>query len=40
MSLPGDVPVVTNPGPSFVALTVLTLVTGSMFVMWLGEQIT
>jgi preprotein translocase subunit SecY len=38
--LPGDVPVVTNPGPGFVALTVLTLVTGSMFVMWLGEQIT
>jgi len=38
--LPGDVPVVTNPGPAFVALTVLTLVTGAMFVMWLGEQIT
>lgn len=38
--LPGDVPVVTNPGPSFVAMTVLTLVTGTIFVMWLGEQIT
>ena len=38
--LPGDVPVVSNPGPGFVALTVVTLVTGAIFVMWLGEQIT
>jgi len=31
---------VTNPGPGFVFGTVLTLTTGSMFIMWLGEQIT
>src|SRR5206468_8314296 len=33
-------PLVTNPGPVFVFTTVLTLTTGSVFVMWLGEQIT
>jgi preprotein translocase subunit SecY len=33
-------PLVTNPGPSFILTTVLTLTTGSMFIMWLGEQIT
>ena len=27
-------------GPSFILLTVLTLTTGSAFIMWLGEQIT
>jgi len=31
---------VVNPGPGFVMMTVLTLTTGSAFVMWLGEQIT
>ena len=31
---------VVNPGPLFVFTTVLTLTTGSVFVMWLGEQIT
>ena len=31
---------VMNPGPLFVFTTVLTLTTGSVFVMWLGEQIT
>jgi preprotein translocase subunit SecY len=31
---------VTNPGPAFLAMTVLTLTTGSVFIMWLGEQIT
>src|ERR687884_394034 len=31
---------VTNPGPGFVLMTVLTLTTGSVFIMWLGEQIT
>ena len=36
----GGVPFVTTPGWSFVAMTVLTLTTGSVFVMWLGEQIT
>jgi preprotein translocase subunit SecY len=31
---------VANPGFGFKLLTVLTLCTGAMFVMWLGEQIT
>jgi len=31
---------VTNPGMFFVASAVLTLVGGTMFLMWLGEQIT
>jgi preprotein translocase subunit SecY len=31
---------VMNPGPSFIFGTVLTLTTGSVFIMWLGEQIT
>ncbi|MBW4468723.1 MAG: preprotein translocase subunit SecY [Pegethrix bostrychoides GSE-TBD4-15B] len=29
-----------NPGPTFIAQTVLALTTGSMFVMWVGELIT
>ncbi len=36
----GGTPFVTTPGWGFVAMTVLTLTTGSVFVMWLGEQIT
>ena len=31
---------VINPGPAFVLMTMLTLTTGSVFIMWLGEQIT
>ncbi|HET7183286.1 MAG TPA: preprotein translocase subunit SecY [Terriglobales bacterium] len=31
---------VTNPGAGFILMTVLTLTTGSVFIMWLGEQIT
>jgi preprotein translocase subunit SecY len=31
---------VLNPGLSFILLTVLTLTTGTAFIMWLGEQIT
>ena len=31
---------VLDPGISFVMMTVLTLTTGSAFIMWLGEQIT
>lgn len=31
---------VLNPGFGFVALTMLTLTTGTAFIMWLGEQIT
>jgi preprotein translocase subunit SecY len=32
--------VVINPGTSFVIVATITLVTGTMFLMWLGEQIT
>jgi len=35
--VPGVVP---NPGIGFTAQTVLTLITGTIFVMWLGERIT
>src|ERR1700729_884311 len=31
---------VINPGISFILMTMLTLTTGSAFIMWLGEQIT
>src|SRR5579864_8024727 len=31
---------VLDPGPAFLVTTVITLVTGTMFLMWLGEQIT
>jgi preprotein translocase subunit SecY len=31
---------VLHPGPGFILMTMLTLTTGSAFVMWLGEQIT
>jgi preprotein translocase subunit SecY len=31
---------VVNPGYGFVLMTMLTLTTGSAFIMWLGEQIT
>ncbi len=33
-------PVVPNPGPFFVFVTVVSLVAGSVFLMWLGEEIT
>jgi preprotein translocase subunit SecY len=36
----GSAPVVINPGPMFVFTVVVTLVTGTMFLMWLGEQVT
>ncbi|HMK28502.1 MAG TPA: preprotein translocase subunit SecY, partial [Terriglobales bacterium] len=36
----GGIAFVTNPGPGFVLMTMLTLTTGSAFIMWLGEQIT
>ena len=32
--------VVLNPGPQFVFIACVTMVTGTMFLMWLGEQIT
>ena len=31
---------VVNPGPAFILMTIITLTTGSIFIMWLGEQIT
>src|SRR5882724_8300375 len=31
---------VINPGKGFIIMTVLTLTTGTAFIMWLGEQIT
>jgi len=37
---PGGAPLVPYPGWGFRLLTVLTLTTGTAFVMWLGEQIT
>ncbi|MGZ4814392.1 MAG: preprotein translocase subunit SecY [Terriglobales bacterium] len=36
----GGMAFVTNPGVGFVLMTMLTLTTGSVFIMWLGEQIT
>ncbi len=36
----GGLPLVYNPGWGFEFMAVLTLTTGSVFVMWLGEQIT
>ncbi|MGE3176161.1 MAG: preprotein translocase subunit SecY [Vicinamibacterales bacterium] len=36
----GGLPLVYNPGLAFRLMTVLTLTTGTCFVMWLGEQIT
>ncbi len=36
----GGLSVVLSPGISFVAITTLTLVTGTVFLMWLGEQVT
>ena len=36
----GGLSVVINPGVSFVVITAITLVTGTIFLMWLGEQVT
>jgi preprotein translocase subunit SecY len=36
----GGVPVVIDPGIGFKLVTVVTLVTGTMFIVWLGEQVT
>jgi len=37
---PGGVPVVSDPGLFFRLLTIITMTAGTIFVMWLGEQIT
>ncbi len=36
----GGIAFVTDPGIGFILMTMLTLTTGSVFIMWLGEQIT
>src|SRR6187401_2481006 len=36
----GGLPLVYNPGWGFRLMCILTLTTGTMFIMWLGEQIT
>jgi preprotein translocase subunit SecY len=38
--IPGGLPLVYNPGWGFRLMCVLTLTTGTAFIMWLGEQIT
>ncbi|HAZ07315.1 MAG TPA: preprotein translocase subunit SecY [Elusimicrobia bacterium] len=40
MPTPGNIPVVVNPDWAFYCVTVLTLTAGTIFVMWLGEQMT
>jgi preprotein translocase subunit SecY len=37
---PSGLPIVLEPGMSFRLLTIISLTAGTMFVMWLGEQIT
>jgi preprotein translocase subunit SecY len=39
-NMAGGLPLVYHPGIAFRLMTVLTLTTGTCFVMWLGEQIT
>jgi preprotein translocase subunit SecY len=39
-SAPGGYHLVGNPGLAFRLMTILTLTTGTCFIMWLGEQIT
>src|SRR5690242_7063711 len=34
------IPLVSNPGWQFVAITIISLTTGSLLLMWLGDQIT
>lgn len=36
----GGLSVVINPGSGFLIVTTITLVTGTLFLMWLGEQVT
>jgi preprotein translocase subunit SecY len=40
MPIPGNIPVVENPNWFFYMVTVMTLTAGTIFVMWLGEQMT
>lgn len=40
MAGPGGAPIVLEPGLPFILMTILTLTTGTAFIMWLGEQMT
>jgi preprotein translocase subunit SecY len=40
MVAPGGEAIVINPGTPFVLMTMLTLTSGTAFIMWLGEQMT
>ncbi len=40
MTAPGGTPVVAHPGWAFRVFTALTLMAGTVFLMWVGEQIT
>lgn len=40
MAGPSGAPIVLNPGISFVLMTMITLTSGTCFIMWLGEVIT
>jgi preprotein translocase subunit SecY len=40
MTSPGGAPIVIEPGWSFRIMTMITLTAGTVFIMWLGEQIT
>ena len=40
LTSPSGAPVVPHPGPLFTLSTVIALVAGTMFLMWMGEQIT
>ncbi|MFA6002901.1 MAG: preprotein translocase subunit SecY [Elusimicrobiota bacterium] len=40
MTPPGGAPVVSDPTAAFYIMTVLTLTAGTIFIMWLGEQMT
>ena len=37
---PGGGSIVYHPGLAFIVMTVITVTTGTIFVMWIGEQIT
>ena len=39
MKSPGGMPVVGHPGLNFMMISVITLTAGTVFVMWIGEEI-
>jgi preprotein translocase subunit SecY len=40
MPTPAGLPIVDNPTAVWITLTIITLITGTVFIMWLGEQVT